>query len=302
VKKLLLVAAAVALLAAPTALADIGTVPNDGSLPWASGADTSPLEALAGQIASTISGRSVSVRCEGDYDWGLLAAQHNVDPAAELGYVPFWIHTLNGVAIGAPFADTYTEISPLVCAHLNDFAVAATKPTKCSVTSDVAQYTTRTVRTKVTIAKRVRVKVRGRFVFRTKRSTRWVSKQVVDTTYVQVTDPPAPCYLGDENQLAPQSDAYWSEYFWYARSMLTLAHESIHLRGDMSEVDASCYGLQWVDYVAQQLGATPDDAAAIASYDADYAYPLYKNVPGYWSADCHDGGALDLHPDSSIWP
>jgi|tagenome__1003787_1003787.scaffolds.fasta_scaffold20700804_2 hypothetical protein len=79
----------VALALPSAALADNVPCADDGALPWASGAETSPLEALAGRIASTISGREVTARCEGDYDWGLLAAQHGFDPSAELGYVPF---------------------------------------------------------------------------------------------------------------------------------------------------------------------------------------------------------------------
>src|SRR5262249_18443160 len=151
--------------------------------------ETSPLEALAGRIASTISGRAVTVRCEGDYDWGLLAAQHGFDPSAELGYVPFWVRMSAGVQVGAAYADTFAELSPTVCRALSTFAIASTKPTKCSATRSVPKQTT-VVRRKAGKTKRVQ-----------------------QTTYQQVTDAPAPCYLGAGRTRSVQSASYWSDYF-----------------------------------------------------------------------------------------
>jgi hypothetical protein len=96
-----------------------------------------------------------------------------------------------------------------------------------------------------------------------------------------------------------------------------LAHESIHLLQDVpgvsvaavlptSETDANCYGLQWVPCVAQQFGATPDDALAIAKYAYDVLYPRYQGITHngspYWSADCHQDGPLDLTPGDGVWP
>ena len=61
--------------------------------------------------------------------------------------------------------------------------------------------------------------------------------------------------------------------------------------------------MQWMPYVAEQLGDTPDDALAIARYFWDKVYPLDISHPPYWSADCRPGGALDLHlPGSTSWP
>src|SRR5436305_346740 len=130
-------------LAAPAAAyADTIAIADDGALPWASGAAASPVETLASRIASTISGRDVTVRCEGDYDWGVLAAQQGFDSATELGYVPFWIRMSNGVQVGGPLADVFTELSPRVCTSLATFALAATKPTKCTVTRTAPQPAT----------------------------------------------------------------------------------------------------------------------------------------------------------------
>ena len=154
----------------------------------------------------------------------------------------------------------------------------------------------------MTTTRRVKVHLHGRVAYRVKKVTAWRSRTVTNTAYAQVTTPPAPCYLGDHRSLSAQSGSYWSDYFAVALSMLALAHESVHLGNDGSEIDANCYGLQWARYVAEQLGATADDAAAIAAYEAEVVYPRYESVPGYWSAGCANGGPLDLHPDDPTWP
>jgi hypothetical protein len=299
---LLLLALLVALAAPVAASADTVPIADDGALPWASGAAASPFEALAGQIASTISGRTVDVRCEGDYDWGVLAAQEGFDPASELGYVPFWSRFSGGLQVGAPQADTFTELSPTVCRNLATYALAVTKPTKCAATRSTPQQTTSVVRRRVTTTKRVKVRIHGHVAYRTKKVTSWRSATVTNTSYAQGTTAPAPCYLGGRRSLAPQSASYWNDYFQFALSMLALAHESVHLGNDPNEVHANCYGLQWVRYVAQQLGAADDDAQAVAQYTAEAVYPGYEHVAGYWSTDCVNGGPLDLHPADPIWP
>jgi len=294
--------AALAGAAAGGVRADSAPYADDGALPWAEGvAYTSPFEALAGQIASKISGRTVTVRCNGDHDWGTLVSQRGVNQAAHLGYVTFWARTLNGVTVGAPFADDFTELSPTACSRLNTFALAPSKPTRCAVTRAVAKETTAAKRVAVRTPRRVKVRRNGKLVTATRVVTTWKTTQVTTTTYVKETDAAASCYAKGR-AAAEMPDSYWDAYWWYARTMLTLAHESIHLANDQSEVNASCYGVQWVRYVAEQLGAAPDDARAIASYAWDRVYPTYKNVPGYWSADCRDGGPLDLDPASSLWP
>ena len=114
------------------------------------------------------------------------------------------------------------------------------------------------------------------------------------------------------------SPLWWAKYAVYADAILTLAHESIHLSGIVggtlsnglqvgdpeAEAKADCYGMQWMPYVAEQLGDTADDAQAIATYFWDKIYPLSKVTnPQYWSPDCRPGGALDLHlPGTTSWP
>jgi hypothetical protein len=83
-------------------------------------------------------------------------------------------------------------------------------------------------------------------------------------------------------------------------ALQTLAHESAHLAGNESEAVAECDALQTTAYVAEQLGASPAEAEGSARV---VAFQIYPQMPDeYQSSDCRDGGSMDLHPDSPIWP
>ena len=84
-----------------------------------------------------------------------------------------------------------------------------------------------------------------------------------------------------------------------ADAVRILAHESQHAAGVSDEAIAECYGLQHVAEVAIDLGASSPDAAGLAR-TAWAAYPLEPS--DYRSADCRDGGPLDLRPDDPHWP
>jgi hypothetical protein len=79
-----------------------------------------------------------------------------------------------------------------------------------------------------------------------------------------------------------------------------VAHEAFHIAGVHSEADTECYSVQRTAWVAQALGATAQQAADLArAYWAD----TYPHLPDdYRTADCHDGGRLDLDPASPMWP
>jgi hypothetical protein len=82
--------------------------------------------------------------------------------------------------------------------------------------------------------------------------------------------------------------------------IVTLAHESWHLRGIADEARTQCYAVQSVELVARQLGVAEADARAIAvrvAFDDAHA-PLGE----YHSAQCRPGGAYDLRPDTPRWP
>jgi hypothetical protein len=82
--------------------------------------------------------------------------------------------------------------------------------------------------------------------------------------------------------------------------IVTLAHESWHLRGITSEAMTQCYAVQTTEQVAVRLGVPPADAHLIAlRVAADDA----AMSPGeYHSLECRPGGALDRHPETPDWP
>ncbi|TML10756.1 MAG: hypothetical protein E6G38_00070 [Actinobacteria bacterium] len=85
-----------------------------------------------------------------------------------------------------------------------------------------------------------------------------------------------------------------------AWSVNTIAHESYHLAGVRNEAQTQCYALQAIDFVARRLGASPDQARALASFSFDQL--PRRMPPEYSSPECHDGGAYDLRPNSAVWP
>jgi hypothetical protein len=82
-------------------------------------------------------------------------------------------------------------------------------------------------------------------------------------------------------------------------ALVTVAHESEHLRGVASEALAECYGIQRARAVASALGIGREYArVATQAYWA--VYP--NRPPAYRTTACYDGGPLDLHPRSPAWP
>ena len=84
----------------------------------------------------------------------------------------------------------------------------------------------------------------------------------------------------------------------------TISHESYHVLGWQSEATAECYGMQSIWYTANRLGASVVLAQRLAQFYWKELYPLRRTSshPEYWSADCRDGGKLDLRPASHGWP
>lgn len=82
--------------------------------------------------------------------------------------------------------------------------------------------------------------------------------------------------------------------------MLTLAHESWHLRGLLDEARTQCYAVQSVEATARLFSVRPEDARLVALYVAaqDAAAPR----DDYHSPECRPGGAYDLAPHTPVWP
>jgi hypothetical protein len=82
--------------------------------------------------------------------------------------------------------------------------------------------------------------------------------------------------------------------------VVTLAHESWHLRGVTDESETQCYAIQTVEQVALRLGVSRPNSHVIAVWVAleDAAAP----VGVYHSPECHPGGSFDRHPKTPDWP
>jgi hypothetical protein len=90
----------------------------------------------------------------------------------------------------------------------------------------------------------------------------------------------------------PEFKAAWAAH--------TLAHEAFHLHGFQDEGVTECYALQNTAFVAEQLGVATERAKQIQVWLYRDGYP---NEPeDYRSAQCYDGGALDLRPQSPAFP
>jgi hypothetical protein len=89
-----------------------------------------------------------------------------------------------------------------------------------------------------------------------------------------------------------------------AMALETISHESYHLLGYKDEAVAECYGLQSLWYSAVRLGASTSLGETLGSLYANQMYPSRRTSehPEYWSAECRDGGKLDLRPQSHAWP
>src|SRR4051794_37449475 len=258
--RLLLPLLLAALLSAPFALADTAPIENTPDLPWTNPDHTSNLEVLLGQIAGRIANRTVTAHCEGDTDWTNLAAQGNFDPKLEYGYVNAFFSRTGAVLRIDSFAELAGEA---VCLPLKQFATAAIKPTKC----------------RALLYKRHELKIGNRL-------------RAVLTRYRSAL---GSCYqpdnrIFDDGGFGLPSEAYWEKYNTYAWAIWTIAHEAIHLGGVVgttfsngltggdprAEAKADCYGMQWVPYVAAQLGDTLDDGYEIARFLWDLEYPQVR--------------------------
>jgi hypothetical protein len=294
-----LVVCAVAVAAvAGFARADTGVLPDTEALPWTDPDHLSPLEQLANGIATTIAGRAVRVYCDGDNDWATLAANEGFDPEQFSSWVVYYYDPDdNTVYEDADIA----HMPPRICRSLWTYGKAALKPTKCPTTVEQ----TKTVVTTIRVAKRVRVRVKvagkWKYVIRTVRVPRKVTRRVT----TEVDGPPAPCY--EDGILNPGAPA---EYFDDVRALFELGRDAA-LMGDLRqgvpddpgvfEPHSTCAGLQKIPLIAQRFGATADDAQSIAQYADASIYARWAGSP-FWSADCHENGPLDQTPGDGVWP
>lgn len=92
-----------------------------------------------------------------------------------------------------------------------------------------------------------------------------------------------------------RSDPSWDEML----AVHVLTHESMHMRGEPSESVAECEALQRDAYTASRLGATSEQARALA---VRYYTQVYPRMPDdYRTGDCSPDGALDEHLATTPW-
>jgi hypothetical protein len=257
---------------ATRASADRATLSATAPQPWTGGAKTvTPIEAMAARIASRIAGHTVSVSCEG------VPRFRSSDGTDAMGLVKTLVNKGTGrYALTA----TVIELTSKVCGPLQRFAQAAQKPTRCVD----PQHST-------LIPCFIGVKVaRG--------------------------SGPALCWTSACYSVGTSRPSYWSDYSGYSTALLTLAHEAIHTQQAVAgrpvpadaviEAQADCSGMQWMRWVAEQLGDSSADGQSIASYFWIGLYPQVASIRGsrpYWSADCRPGGPLDIRAaDATAWP
>jgi hypothetical protein len=79
-----------------------------------------------------------------------------------------------------------------------------------------------------------------------------------------------------------------------------VVHEAVHVAGERSESVTECTAMQYDARAAELLGATPEQAQALALLYYEEAYPLMH--PDYRSASCVEDGPLDLSPGDGQFP
>lgn len=89
--------------------------------------------------------------------------------------------------------------------------------------------------------------------------------------------------------------------FEVARAVVTLTHEAIHSYGIEDESLAQCFGMQFVAPVATSLGTNARYARQLAAILWFKDWPTWAGTE-YYTAECYDGGPLDLRPASALWP
>ncbi|MCJ7827195.1 MAG: hypothetical protein MUP36_03020 [Demequinaceae bacterium] len=79
-----------------------------------------------------------------------------------------------------------------------------------------------------------------------------------------------------------------------------VGHEAMHINGVREEAVAECWAVQLNHFIAEELGATPEEARELQRrYYVEY-YPRQRS--NYISGECREGGDLDIYPDRTEFP
>jgi hypothetical protein len=134
-----------------------------------------------------------------------------------------------------------------------------------------------------------------------------VLSKVYDSDPTGYVDPAAPRRIG----LSPDTCAALDSLAYgkpaakpstkIAAAVLAFAADVWRSRGYSKAPVATCYGLQSVESLASALGASSSSAKRLAKLAAAW-YGKTDLPAGFWSAQCRDGGKLDLDPGTRHWP
>lgn len=86
-----------------------------------------------------------------------------------------------------------------------------------------------------------------------------------------------------------------------ANAVTTLAHEAVHLLGVEDEAVTECYAMQLTEVVAHRLGVARTYGYSLGRIVWLHDWPAQRGTE-YWTADCYNGGPLDLFPKIKAWP
>jgi hypothetical protein len=86
-----------------------------------------------------------------------------------------------------------------------------------------------------------------------------------------------------------------------AEALVTFAHEAEHLYDPKApEARVECLAMQHVRELVIRRGRSRSYANEMAGLAYEIAYPRLPRA--YRSRDCRNGGRLDRHPESNVWP
>jgi len=79
-----------------------------------------------------------------------------------------------------------------------------------------------------------------------------------------------------------------------------VGHETMHINDIRAEAVAECRAVQLNHLIAEELGATPEEAREL---QRRYYVEYYGRQRGdYVSGECREGGELDIYPDRTEFP
>jgi hypothetical protein len=79
-----------------------------------------------------------------------------------------------------------------------------------------------------------------------------------------------------------------------------VGHEAMHINGIVEEAVAECTAVQLNYLIAEELGATPQQARGLQRLYFEFFYPNQRS--NYVSDECREGGELDIFPDRTEFP